>query len=421
LAVHDPYEALRYHGYRCLLAGGVVTSIGAGMQTVAVSWEMWERTSDEWNLALIGLVQFLPILLLALPAGQLADRFNRKVLVQLAQALGALASLGLMAVSMVTGPVWLMLFFLTIFGIARAFTAPARQSLLPQIVPPGTLPNAVAWNSTGWQIANVSGPLLGGLLVWRADAAWPVYFLTACCSFGYILFLIPVSPRQTEELPTSRSLADLFAGVRFVWHTKLLLAAISLDLFAVLLGGATALLPIYAKEILHVDKLGLGVLRSAPALGATLMAVAMAHLPPLRRPGVALLIAVAGFGAATIAFGVSQDFWLSYGLLALAGAFDNVSVVVRGTLMQSLTPNSMRGRVSAVNTVFISSSNELGEFESGAVAKATSAEFAVVSGGIGTLGIVLGAMLIWPQLLLLGPLHKLRPEEKREEKAEAVN
>jgi MFS family permease len=408
-AEHDAYAALRYRDYRCLLAGGVLASIASGVQVVAVGWEVYRRTDSPWDLGLTGLAQFLPVLLLALPAGQAADRYSRKGLFQLALALQLLASLGLTAVSLTQGPVDLVFLFLLLSGTGRAISAPARSSLLAQVVPLETLPNAVTWNSSGWQFANVTGPALGGLVVGAADLPAYAYLLAALCTLICIGLLAPIRPRLgPRPAERSRSFAALLAGVRFVWRTELLLAAITLDLFAVLLGGATALLPIFARDILQSGPVELGCLRAAPALGAFLMALFLAHRPPLQRPGQALLLAVAGFGAATIGFGLSRHFLLSLAMLALTGALDNVSVVVRGTLMQVLTPDEMRGRVAAVNTVFISSSNELGEFESGATAALLGAVGSVVVGGIGTILIVLLVLWRWPRLLHLEPLHKLR-------------
>jgi MFS family permease len=225
------------------------------------------------------------------------------------------------------------------------------------------------------------------------------YFLCALSALSSAVLLLPVQPRELVRKVQDRSLRGLLAGLHFVFNTKLLLAAITLDLFAVLLGGATALLPVYAKDILHVDALGFGFLRAAPAIGATLMALALAHRPPLRKPGQAMLLAVAAFGVATIVFGLSENFWLSLLMLALTGAFDNISVVVRGTLMQTLTPDDMRGRVGAVNIVFISSSNELGAFESGMTAKLFGTVVSVVGGGIGTIAVVIASAFIWPSLL----------------------
>ena len=411
---HDPYAALRFRDYRLLLAGGVLASVGGEIQAVAVGWELYQRTHSAAALGFAGLAQFLPVLLLALPAGQAADHHSRRLLFQLAQTTAAVASLGLAALSFWQWPVelvYLVYLCLLLAGVARALTAPSRSSLLPQVIPPEALGNAVTWNSSGWQIANVAGPALGGaaIAVMGGQAA-ASYLLASLCALGCVLLLVPVRPRIASTRPApARSLSALFAGVRFVWRTELLLAAITLDLFAVLLGGATALLPIYAQDILHVGAIGLGWLRAAPALGALVMAVWMAHRPPLRRPGRTLLLAVAGFGAATIVFGLSGDFRLSFAMLAVTGALDNVSVVVRGTLMQTLTPDEMRGRVAAVNTVFISSSNELGAFESGATAALFGSVASVVGGGVGTILVVLLAAWRWPGLRRLGPFQMMRP------------
>ncbi len=427
---HDAYQALRHPSYRSLLIGAVLASAAGEVQAVAVGWELYRRTHSAWALGLTGLAQFLPVLLLALPAGHAADRYNRKVVFQFAQAASAVASFGLAALSLTEGPVPLVFAALLLAGVARAFGAPARSALLPQVVPPEALTNAVTWNSSGWQIANVAGPALGGLVLALASlgnppddvpssAAAPAYLVAAGLSLACVVLLIPVRPRQAARAPLRRDLSSLLAGLRFVWKTELLLAAITLDLFAVLLGGATTLLPIYAQDIIGTGPAGLGWLRAAPALGALCMAVLLAHLPPLRRPGRALLLAVAGFGAATIVFGFSRDFLLSFSMLALTGALDNVSVVVRGTLMQTLTPDEMRGRVAAVNSVFISSSNELGGFESGAAAAAFGPVASVVAGGVGTILVVLTVAWRWPRLLALGPLHRLGRETESPDPATA--
>jgi MFS family permease len=410
---HDAYAALRYRDYRCLISGGVLSSIGLGIQTVAVGWEVWNRTQSALMLGLTGLAQFLPILLLALPAGQAADRYSRKLLYQGAQLLGAAASLALMGSSLVQASVWLELLCLLFIGVSRALTAPPRASLLPLVVPLPVLPNAVAWHTTGWQFASITGPALGGLLVARFPP-WVAYAVTAGCSLGCVLLLTPIRPTAQASIGTTgRSLEGLLEGLRFVWRTKIMLAAITLDLFAVLLGGAVALLPIFARDILDVGAAGLGWLRAAPAIGALVMAVTLAHLPPLRRPGLAMLLAVAGFGLATIGFGLSRSFTLSFVLLLLTGALDNISVVVRHTLMQVLAPDEMRGRVAAVNTVFISSSNELGEFESGLTASWWGPVWSVVVGGIGTVVVVLLVVARWPDLLRLPPLHALSPADEK--------
>jgi MFS family permease len=403
---HDAYAALRHRDYRCLLGGGVLSSIGSEVQAAAVGWELYQRTDSPAALGLAGLAQFLPVLLFALPAGHAADHFSRKRLFQTAAVASALASLGLAALSFFRGPVELIFACLMLAGTARAFTGPARSSLLAQVVPPEVLGNAVAWNSSGWQVANVAGPALGGLVLGWAGQAAAAYLLASLCALTCALLLTPIRPRPVKRPAAVRSLASLLDGARFVLRTEPLLAAITLDLFAVLLGGATALLPIYARDILHVGPVWFGWLRAAPALGAIVMAVLLAHRPPLSRPGRALLAAVAGFGLATIAFGFSENVVLSFAALALTGALDNVSVVVRGTLMQTLTPDEMLGRVAAVNTVFISSSNELGAFESGMTAQWFGAVASVVGGGVGTLVVVLLVMLRWPSLVRL---PRLRP------------
>ncbi len=408
-AGHDPYGALRHRDYRCFLGGCILASIGAEIQALAVGWELYQRTGSAAALGLTGLAQFLPVLLLSLPAGQAADRFSRKRLLQAAMAVMALASLGLAALSLLEGPVWLVYLCLLVSGCGRAFGMPARASLLPLIVPLEDLPNAITWNSSGWQIANVSGPALGGMLIAAGGQVVSAYVLAALCALTCVVLLAPIRPRVPVRVPEARSLASLLAGLRFIRHTPLLLAAITLDLFAVLLGGATALLPIFAQDILEVGPTGLGWLRAAPALGALLMAVVLAHRPPLRRAGWALLWAVAGFGAATIVFGLSDNLALSYAMLALTGALDNISVVIRGTMLQLLTPDAMRGRVAAVNAVFISSSNELGAFESGMTAALFGTVLSVVGGGIGTIVVVVAVMARWPDLLRLGSLSALRP------------
>jgi MFS family permease len=411
---HDPYAALRFADYRCLLAGGVLASIGGEIQAVAVGWELYERTNSATILGLTGLAQFLPVLLLSLPAGHTVDRFSRKALLQAAQALMVLSSAGLAALSLVEGPIPLAFACLVLVGASRALAMPARTALLPQVVPPACIGNAVTWNSSGWQIASVTGPALGGLILAVAERPAAAYLAAALCSLACILLLVPIRPRSVAPAPRPRSLTALLAGVAFVWRNDLLLAAITLDLFAVLLGGATALLPIFARDILEIGPTGLGWLRAAPALGALAMAIVLAHRPPLRRPARALVVAVAGFGAATIGFGLSEHAGLSFLLLALAGALDNISVVVRHTLMQVLTPDAMRGRVGAVNAVFISSSNELGAFESGLTAALFGPVLSVVGGGAGTMVVVLLAIWRWPRLLQLGALHHVTAAESPE-------
>jgi MFS family permease len=412
---HDPYAALRQRDFCLLLSSNVLAALCAEAQFTVVEWEIYQRTKSYELMGYGGLAQFIPVLLLALPAGQAADRFSRKRLLMLAHVTMALASVGLALVSLCDGPVLLIFVCLALAGTARALGMPARASLIPMLVPPGLLGNAVTWSSSGWQVAAVAGPTIGGFLAHDPAIA---YFGTAAgllVCIGLVSFIQPrtLTPNPSpegrgENKAEPRTLRTLLAGLRFVWHTQLLFAAITLDLFAVLLGGCTVLLPAYCKEVLFVGETGYGVLRAAPAVGAFVMAMLLAHRAPLQRPGRALLWSVAGFGVATIIFGVSDNVYLSFAMLFLTGAFDNISVVIRGTLMQVLTPDDMRGRVGAVNSLFISSTNQLGAFESGITAKWFTLIGSVVVGGYGTLLVVALAALCWPKLRRLGPLHSLK-------------
>ncbi len=411
---HDPYAALRHSSYRSLLVGNMLASMGTQMQRVAVGWELYQRTHDPGALGYVGLVQFLPVVFLSLPAGHLADRYSRKGLVIGAQGTAALASLGLAVLSFWQGPVVLIYLCLLGVGLSRSFNAPARSALLQQLVPETALTNAITWNSSGWQVASMVGPALAGLILAVSGWAVWVYLLTALGSFTAIGLFVSMRPRPVARAARGVSLHSFLAGIRFVLSTKLLLATMTLDLFAVLFGGANALLPVYAADILQVGAGGLGLLELAPSLGAFGMAMFLAHRRPLQRAGRTLLWAVAGFGLAWIIFGLSRSMSLSFAMLVLTGALDNISIVVRGTLVQVLTPDAMRGRVSAVNAIFISSSNELGGFESGLTAKYFGPVASVVAGGIGTIFVVVSVMAAWPQVLRLGPLHRLEGEAEKE-------
>lgn len=404
---HDPYAALRHRDYGLLLSSNVLAALSAEIQFTVVEWEIFQRTRSYEMLGYGGLAQFLPLLLLALPAGQAADRFSRKHLLIAAHAMMALTSLGLACVSIFAGPVWLIFVFLMLAGVSRAVGMPARSSLIPLVVAPESLGNAVTWSSSGWQVANVAGPALGGLLLAVADVTAVAYFTTVGGLLACIGMVALMRPREVGFATEPRTLRNLLAGIRFVWKSELLFAAITLDLFAVLLGGSTALLPAFATEILLVDKVAFGWLRAAPAVGAFVTAMILAHRAPLQRPGRALLWSVAGFGLATILFGLSENFYFSFAMLFLTGAFDNISVVIRGTLVQVLTPNDMRGRVAAVNSIFISSTNQLGAFESGITAEWFTLVGSVVMGGYGTLAVVAFAACHWPKLRHLEPLHTL--------------
>lgn len=385
--------------------GYTVATMGLQMQAVAVGWELYERTNSAFMLGLVGLAQAVPVVVLTLLGGQAADIFDRRRIVMASQIMLALCATGLAVVSAARGPVWCIYGLLVVAGAARAFNGPARASLFPLIVEPAVFGNAVAWISGAFQVAAIAGPALGGVLLEVTHAAWPVYACTAVGSLVFAAGLSGVRPRPTEPRKLSMSLRAMGAGMSYVVREKTILAAITLDLFAVLLGSATSLLPIYAKDILHAGPTGLGLLKAAPYAGALLMAVTLAHRPPFLRAGRALLLAVAGFGVATIVFGLSRSFPLSLAMLAVAGAVDNISVVIRHILVQMRTPDEVRGRVSAVNTVFIECSNELGGFESGLIAQLFTPVISVVSGGIGTIVIVLVIAGLWPEIRRLGRIQ----------------
>lgn len=409
---HDPYSALRDRNFRLFLAGNMLSLLGIQMQTFAVSWDIYNRTRSNLALAWVGLVQVVPVVLLFLPAGHIVDRTDRRRILMSGLGLAAFSSIGLAVNSAQGGDVRWSYLYLFLIGTARAFLQPARAAFLPQIVERREFSNAVTWNSGGFQLAMVTGPAIGGALVGWLNGATVVYILNALLALLYFGFLAMIRSRPFVPSSEPPSLRSLGAGLSFVWNTKIILAAITLDMFAVLLGGATALLPVYAKEVLEVDPIRLGWMRSAPGIGAILMSFVLAHRPPLERAGRALLWSVAGFGGATIVFGVSRSLPLSLIMLFIMGLLDMVSVVVRQTLVQLLTPDAMRGRVSAVNSMFIGISNELGEAESGFVAylfdrsddRSFGPMVSVVSGGIGTLVVVSAVALIWPQVRKYGRL-----------------
>jgi MFS family permease len=403
-AGHDPYAALRFRDFRLLIGATFFAVVGEQMLNVAIGWELYERTNAPLALGLIGLVQVLPVVLLALPAGHIADRFDRKWIVVVTMLLLALCSLGLALLSSVQGSLLLIYTCLLFIGIARSFQSPALNALLSQVVPPEQFTNATTWESSVWQAAAIIGPALGGLIVAARQSATLVYIIDAGILLVLGLMVLLLRPRAVARVEGPATLVSLLAGLRFVWRTRIILAAITLDMFAVLLGGATALLPIFARDILHVGAAGLGELRAAPAVGAVLAALGIAHLPPFRHAGRTLLLVVAGFGLATIMFGLSRSFGLSLAMLGLLGALDNISVVIRGTLLLTRTPDELRGRVNAVHSVFIGVSNELGAFESGLAAALLGAVGAVVGGGIGTILVVLLIALAWPEVRRLGQL-----------------
>jgi MFS family permease len=404
---HDPYRALRFRDYRLLLGGGVVSSFGQQMLSVALGWELYTRTGSALALGGVGLALVIPLIALSLPAGHIADRHNRKRIVVLAQVVAALSALGLAALSAGHGPLLLIYGMLVLMGGAQAFSGPASSALVAQIIPASAYENAMTWRSSIGQISAVLGPAAGGFLTGLLHGATWVYVLDAMTALAYLALLLPTRPRaQTLSSTDTRTWHSLIEGVRFLGATPVLLAAITLDLFAVLLGGAVTLLPIYARDILHVGPIGLGWLQAASSVGAMCMALLLAHRPAFNRAGRALLLAVAAFGAATIVFGLSRSFPLSLLMLFLLGAFDNVSVVIRSTLVLVRTPDAMRGRVGAVNALFIGTSNQLGGFESGLTAQLFGPTIAVVAGGIGTILVVALVAWRWPQMRRLTTLSE---------------
>lgn len=367
------------------------------MLMVAVAWQMYDVTSSAWDLGLVGLFQFAPALLMALPAGHLVDRHHRGHI--FAACMATQATIALLLVGATQGGFAtreLILSVSVVLGVVRAFQMPAQQALTPQLVPQRLLARAIALSTSGVQAAIIGGPALGGALY--AAGATTVYVCGGALSLLSCALTLTVRYRQQRSSSSPANWHTLFAGVAFVWQRQVLLGAMSLDLFAVLLGGATALLPIYARDILHSGPFGLGLLRSAPAFGALAMSLALTRWPLQRHVGHRLLAAVALFGAATLVFGVSTHFGLSLAALAITGAADTISVVTRQTLTQLETPDAMRGRVASVNTVFIGASNQLGEFESGATAALLGAQGSVILGGIGTMLVALGWLRLFPAL-----------------------
>jgi MFS family permease len=400
--------AFGFVSFRRYQLARLASTLSTQMASVAIGWQVYATTHRALDLGYIGLAQFLPAIVLALPAGAVADRFDRRAIVVASHATVALgwATLYLLARNGVASvaPIYAVL---ALLGVARAFAGPASQALLPNLVPDEVLGSAVSWSSTVWQVATIAGPSLGGLLYGVGGA--PVVYLVALAGSAAAATLVagvrPL-PSTRPASPRARSWDELLAGVRYVWNNRLVLGLISLDLFAVLLGGAVAMMPVFAHDILHARATSLGLLRSAPAVGATLMAVWLAYRPLVRRAGFWMLVSVAIFGAATVAFAYSRALWLSIVMLVVIGASDMVSVVVRQHAVQLATPDAMRGRVGAVNQVFVGASNELGEFESGVVAAGLGPVRAVALGGVGTLLVVALWAWLFPTLRRLDRMER---------------
>lgn len=404
---HDAYAALRHREFRWFVVSLFAMVVSSQLQAVVVGWQVYRITHDPLSLGLIGLAEALPFIAIALPAGYLADRRNRRTISALALVVLAGCSVALLALSATPGLLarsGVMPVYLTIFvsGVARSVLQPARQAMSAEIIPRSMYQNAIAWRSSTWQVASVIGPALGGLLYGFAGPVVAYAVAAALMLVALVGFLRVSYTPMPRSLQDSSMSAELVTGLRFVWSEKAILAALSLDLFSVFLGGAEALLPVFASEILRVGPQGLGLLRAAPAAGAVAMGIFIAHRRPFERAGRAMLIAVGVFALAIIGFGLSRNFALSMALLALSGMADNVSVVIRSTLIQVLTPREMLGRVAAVNSIFIGSSNELGAFESGVAARLLGAVRAVVLGGSAALLVVGATARLVPRLRTLG-------------------
>jgi MFS family permease len=408
VAQHDPFAAFKFRDYRLFTIGRLVLFVGSQMQTVAIGWELYERTNSAIALGGVGLAQVLPMIILTLIAGDVADRRDRKLTILMSVMLLALCSLALGVLSYTQGAIFLIYACLVLTGVARAFLKPASDALMWQLIPVTAFTNAATWNSSSFQLASVIGPAFGGFGIALLGSATGVYVLAAIAALLCFLLTLAIKEQKVIRSTEPISLQALAAGAKFVWQNQLILAAITLDMFAVLLGGAIALLPIFAKDILHVGPVELGYLQAAHSIGALTMAITLAYLPPLRKAGPALLWSVVGFGVVTIIFGLSRSFWLSMLMLTLGGALDSISVVIRHTLVQIRTPDHLRGRVAAINSVFISASNELGGFESGLTAALFGPVISVVGGGIGTIVVVIATAMIWPGIRKLGALQEYK-------------
>ena len=438
-ASESAYAVLRHRDFRRYLIGRFVASLGQQMLVVAIDWELYQRTHSALPLAFVGLSQMVPMILCTIPAGHFADTFNRKTIILASTLVLALASLGLMLASAFLGNVAWIYFFLVIIGAARTFLWPASAAFVTSLVPRGIFARAVTFNSGAFQFSSVLGPVAFGAVIAltpHADAglhstAWSVYALNVLASLLCFALVAPIRHVHKARPVEPVSARSLVEGFNFVYRNKIILGVITLDLFAVLLGGTVTILPIFARDIFQTSASGLGWLRNAMAIGAVLCAFIIAHRTPLQKAGRAMLWSVAVFGVATICFGLANNncfghwlalpggtwFWVGFFMLALAGFVDNISVVVRQTLVQILTPDEKRGRVSAVNSLFIGTSNELGGFRSGLVAylftrtsflgdaAATGAIISTVSGGLGTILVVLTVAWLWPEIRRYGKLE----------------
>jgi MFS family permease len=411
---HDPYAALRIRNYRWFIVSLLTMTISTQIQAVVVAWQIYDITRDPLSLGLMGLAEAFPYIGLSLYAGHVADSRNRHRVALASIALLLSCSVALLVFNLIPGFLkthGALPFYAVIFmsGVARSFAQPSRQALGAELIERRLYANAVAWRSSTWQFAAVVGPALGGLIYGFASArvayiADAIMMIVALGAFAWIDYEPTAIANRVETIGES-----LGSGLKFVFRESVLLSALTLDLFSVLLGGAEALLPVFADQILHVGPQGLGILRAAPAAGAVIASVYLAHRPPFRRAGRTLLTAVATFAVCIIGFGLSRSFVISALLLAASGMADNVSVLVRSTLLQVLTPSHMLGRVSSVNSIFVGSSNELGAFESGVAARLLGTVPSVILGGLASLGVVVAIGLGVPRLRNLGRIDELNP------------
>ncbi|MBB4065243.1 MFS transporter [Gellertiella hungarica] len=406
----DRFAAFRHGAYARFFVARFLASFAIQIVSVSVGWQMYDETRNTLLLGLIGLVQFLPSLILLLVTGSVADRYNRRSIVAICLVMSAGCAAALLAITLAGAFAPIPVFaVLLVFGIERAFMAPAVQSLAPNLVPERDLANAIAWNSSSWQTAAIVGPVAGGLLYGLSAAVAYSVALAFLTAAALLVFTIPKpAQRRSEE---ARSWSTVLAGFRFISSEKVVLGAISLDLFAVLLGGAVALMPVFARDILTLGPWGLGLLRAAPGAGAILVAVLLAAYPIRHRAGHFMFAGVGLFGIATVVFGFSQNVWLSVAALFVMGGADMVSVYVRETLITLWTPDEVRGRVNAVNMVFVGASNELGEFRAGTMAHLVGAVPAVVIGGVGTLAVSLLWAIGFPKLRRINSLDA--PDQAR--------
>lgn len=394
---------------RLYLANRCISTIAVQFQIVAVAWQIYDITGDPLHLGYVGLFEFLPMVVLALPAGDLADRINRRTLLISTYVLQAIAAAGLIALTYNgVRDVWLYYLLVTIFGCARGISQPAQQSILPFLVPKENLPRAIAANSAVYTIANISGPAIGGVVL---ALFGPGATYVACLSFFLvtIVAMSNVHMRHPASMggPVGAAAQRIGDGLRYTWGHPLIVGAISLDLFAVLLGGAVALLPVYQRDILHMGPMGLGLLRAAPGVGAATVALILMRWPLKRYAGYSMFFAVAVFGLATIVFALSRNFYLSMAALALSGCADLISVYVRSATVQLATPDHLRGRVGSVTSLFVSTSNELGQFRAGVMAAWIGTVPAVVFGGVGTIFVVALWMWMFPSLRRIDRLSDL--------------